>query len=143
MIYARPRSLVLIGALFASLLGCGPSYHVADVDGMLIVQGKPAPKVRIQFIPDIDAHTTGPVSFGETDEQGKFSLILQVPNSNSNAPGAVVGSHVVVLTDLELAASATGRGVPIRFGPEYSSIAGTPLKQTVKEGKQTIEIRVP
>jgi hypothetical protein len=134
---------MLVCTLLSCVLGCGPSYHVAEVDGVLLVQGKPAPKVQLQFLPDIDAQTTGPVSFAETDAQGKFSLSLRAPNSSENPPGAVVGSHRVVLTDMELAASATGRGVPIRFGPEYSSIASTPLKQVIKEGKQTIELHVP
>jgi hypothetical protein len=139
------RSIYILwsGILFSFALGCEPSYHIADVDGVVLVQGKPATKVQLQFIPDIDAQTTGPVSFGATDADGKFSLTMQEHNGASSLQGAVVGSHRVVLTDLELAASATGRGVPIRFGPEYSSVASTPLKQVVKEGKQTIEIRVP
>jgi hypothetical protein len=57
--------------------------------------------------------------------------------------GAVVGSHRVVLTDLQLAASATGQGVPIRLAPEHSLPGSTRLKQEVKPGKQTIEIQVP
>jgi hypothetical protein len=135
--------LMFCCTLLLSLLGCGPSYHVGEVDGVLLVNDKPAPKVQIQFMPDIDAKTTGPVSFGETDAQGKFSLNLRVPNSSSNPPGAVVGSHRVVLTDMQLVASATGVGVPIRFGPEYTAVSSTPLKQVVKEGKQTIELKVP
>jgi hypothetical protein len=64
------------------------------------------------------------------------------PNASTGRPGAVVGWHHVVLSDMQLAA-ADGRGVPIRFGSEYSTAGTTPLSQEVKEGKQTIEIRVP
>jgi hypothetical protein len=135
--------LVLACAALLIAGGCGPSYRVGQVNGVLVVQGKPANQVRVQFVPDIDAQTTGPTSFGTTDEEGKFTLTLQVPGEDSSRPGAVVGSHRVVLTDLILAASATGRGVPVRLDPDYTSVASTPLKQQVSDGTQTIEIKIP
>ncbi len=58
-------------------------------------------------------------------------------------PGAVVGTHRVVLNDLQLAESATGAGIPIRLKQEWSLAGSTPLKQEIKPGKQTIEIKIP
>ena len=123
--------------------GCKKSYSVAEVEGRLIVGGQPAPKVRIEFVPDVDSGTKGPSSVAETDAQGNFKLSLIEKDLASARAGAVVGHHRVALTDLRMAESSTGRGVPVRFGSEYTLPGSTPLRQEVKEGPQTIEIKVP
>jgi hypothetical protein len=125
------------------MAGCSKGYQEAEVDGVLLIHGEPGKLVRIQFVPDVDKHTLGPPSTAKTDDQGHFTLLLSEPGSDDVHPGAVVGWHRVILSDLQIAHSATGRGVPIRFGPEYSLAASTPLAQEVKEGKQTIEVKVP
>ena len=124
-------------------VGCSKSYQEADVDGVLLIHDEPAPKVRIQFIPDVDKHTLGPPSTANTDAHGHFTLQLIEPGTDATHPGAIVGWHRVVLSDLQLSESETGRGVPIRFGPEYTLPGSTPIAQEVKEGKQTIELRLP
>jgi len=131
----------LIGALETA--GCGRSYHVAEVDGQLLAHGQPASKVKIQFLPDIDRGSRGPVSTAETDATGHFKLQWKERGEDTAQPGAVVGWHRVVLSDMKLAESETGQGVPLRFGAEYTQPGSTPLRQEVKEGKQTIEITVP
>jgi hypothetical protein len=116
---------------------------MADVEGVLLIHGKPGRKVRIQFVPDIDQGASGPISTADTDAEGRFRLEMVDGKAESARSGAAVGWHRVVLSDLQLAESATGRGVPIRFGADYTLPASTPLRQEVKEGKQTIELRVP
>jgi hypothetical protein len=141
---SRKSSPIVIAILVAAMIGCdGKSYREADVDGVLLIRGKPGNKLQIQFFPDADKQTVGPAAIGRTDEQGRFAMQIIEPNASSARPGAVVGWNRVVLSDMQLAASDNGRGVPIRFGPEYSTAGTTPLSQEVKEGKQTIEIRVP
>jgi hypothetical protein len=132
-------------ACVLATIGCGPRYQVAEVSGTLKVQGAPADKVRLQFIPQEVQGRTGPFSTGETDSQGKFTLTLVEKSADEvkTSPGAVVGRHRVVLTDLRLAESSTGKGVPIRFDQKYSQIGGSPLFQEVKPGKQTLELSVP
>ena len=61
----------------------------------------------------------------------------------SSPTGAVVGYHRVTLSDLRLSESADGRGVPIRFGPEYTLAGSTPLKQEVSPGQQTLRLQIP
>src|SRR5262249_26583690 len=90
--------------------GCGKPYQIAEVDGVLVAKGKPAHKVRIQFIPDIDKGAKGPPSSAETDANGKFTLQYAEPGGNLSQPGAVVGWHRVVLSDLQLSESPTGQG---------------------------------
>jgi hypothetical protein len=125
-----------------TLTGCGQQPRVAEVEGLLLLNGKPGHKVQIQFVPDIDKGTRGPMSTAQTDAQGRFTLQL-LEGAGATRPGAVVGWHRVVLSDRQLAESATGKGVPIRFGPEYTLSSSTPITRQVTEGKQTIEIKIP
>src|SRR5882762_4476410 len=96
-----------------TLPGCGKSYRTAEVDGMLVIHDQPGSKVRIQFVPDASKATQGPVSVAETDARGHFTLSLNEGDLAAAQPGAVVGWHRVVLTDLRLSESDTGAGIPI------------------------------
>jgi hypothetical protein len=140
-----PIAAVLCAACLAGLIvsGCDKSIPVAEVDGLLPVHGKPGSKMRIEFIPDIDKGTNGPPSMADTDSAGHFTLELKERNSTAPRPGAVIGCHRVVLSDLQLAESATGQGVPIRVAREYTLPGSTPVRQEVRDGNQTIEIRIP
>jgi hypothetical protein len=106
-----------------------------------MVNGSPAARVRVEFHPDATKGASGPSSYGETDENGRFTLAYSYKDSPGE--GAVVGWHKVVVQDLRLAESETGRGVPVRFGPEYATVLTTPLDQEVKAGDQTVTVEVP
>lgn len=145
-----PRERPVVGAhtwpmllVLVSLLGCQRSPPIAEVDGVLLVDGQPARKMRVQFVPDAAFGTSGPPSAAETDDQGRFTLTLNEGHLARARSGAVVGHHRVALTDLQLAESPTGRGLPLRLKSEYMLPASTPLRQEVREGRQTIEIRIP
>lgn len=125
-----------------SFVGCSEPYAIGEVDGQLLINGKPGNKIYLQFIPEPDQGTKGPTSSATTDAQGRFQLQLQQKNGNPR-PGAVVGWHRVVLSDLQLAESSTGRGVPIRLEQSWLMAGTTPLKQEVKSGKQTLELKFP
>jgi hypothetical protein len=134
-------------SIFASLAilmlaGCSEPYTVAAVEGQLFIKGKPGNKIYLQFVPDPDQGTKGPSSTATTDDQGRFKLMLEEKNGKTR-PGAVVGWHRVVLSDLQLAESATGRGLPIRLDQAWLLAATTPLKQEVKPGEQTLELKFP
>lgn len=129
--------LVLVGC------GVGDSYQVAELDGVVLIGGKPGNKIYVQFIPDVGGEASPPPSTAQTDDQGRFTLQLMEGRGGSGRAGAVVGRHRVVLRDLQLAESATGAGVPIRLSQDYTLPSTTPLTQEVKEGKQTIQINVP
>lgn len=110
---------------------------------MLTVGGKPGHKMLVQFIPDIDKGTQGPPSIATTDADGRFVLETKPAHVATSQPGAVVGWHRIVLSDLQLAESATGAGVPIRLSQQYTLPGSSPLAQEVKAGKQSIKIDVP
>jgi hypothetical protein len=130
--------------MIAALIGCsGASLQTAEVAGVVLIKGKPADKLRIEFSPDGTKGTSGPISMAETDDQGRYSLQYFPPDANAPKPGAVVGWHRVVLSDRRLAESATGRGVALRVPAEYTLVGSTPLSQEVKPGTQTIELSIP
>lgn len=138
------RGLCVLSCLLASVVGCGgQSYRTAEVDGVLTIAGKPGDKIQIQFTPDVDKGVAGPASVADTDSDGRFKLELVDSQTGSRRAGAVVGWHRVSLGDKRMSESATGKGVPIRLTTDYTLPSTTPLKQEVKEGKQTIEIKIP
>jgi len=133
--------LAVAAAVLVAGSGCGNSREFGQVRGKLTVQGQPADRVRGEFHPDAARGTTGPSSSGDTNEQGDFVLAYSTPTVSGS--GAIVGRHKVVLRDYALSASETGRGVPIRFGQQYSSVLSTPLDVEVKKGEQEMLINVP
>ncbi|WP_442484973.1 hypothetical protein [Aeoliella sp. SH292] len=136
MFHRSSRLLFLL--LFVA--GCETGPELGTVTGQLLIQGQPGNKVRIEFLPDVG--TSGPSSVAETDSDGRFSLQL-MDRTDTPSEGAIVGQHRVVLSDLQLAESATGRGIPIRFGVQYTMPSETPLRQTVVAGPQQITIEIP
>lgn len=78
---------LLIGAiLMAAALGCGNrGPEVVPVAGVVTRDGKPVPKVFLEFIPD-----EGRPSWGVSDAEGKFAL-----EYNKAKKGARTGSHTV------------------------------------------------
>jgi hypothetical protein len=136
-----PLSAVWFAALFlTTIVGCGKPYKVAEVEGTLLIAGKPGAGIHIQLVPISPDGTKLPISNADTDDQGKFTLEMREGNSTVN--GAIVGTSRVALTDLRFA-EANGQGVKLRVKPEYTAPGSTPLHQEVAEGKQTIEIKVP
>jgi hypothetical protein len=122
-------SLGLTALTALAVAGCGDTIQFAPVRGQLLVRGRPAGAVRVEFHPDAAVGTSGPSSSGETDADGRFILAYATPSSIGQ--GAAVGTHRVVLRDLALAASETGVGVPVRFDPDYTNLLATPLKADV------------
>jgi hypothetical protein len=131
-------------ALVLFALGCSDvGYEVAEVEGVLFVDGKPGHKMLIEFIPDVDQGATGPISTAQTDKDGRFTLVLNGGPGATTQKGAVVGQHRVTLSDIQMAESATGAGIPVRISTDYSLPGSTPLTQQVKSGSQSIEIKIP
>jgi hypothetical protein len=138
------RAIAIVGLLILSLIalpGCPSGPEFGKVSGQVKAKGKAAAKVRVEFHPDATKGAQGPSSIAETDEEGRFTL--SYATSNRNGQGAVVGWHKVVLQDLRLAESETGKGIEVRFGPEYGTVLTTPLELEVKSGEQTLTIEVP
>lgn len=132
--------LLVLGSLL--LVGCGgKSFPMGEVEGVVLLQGQPAAGLFVQFIPDVTGENAPPTSNGKTDENGHFTLNV-IEADGSVLPGAAVGSYRVVLRDIE-AAEAGGGARRMRLPSVYTMPGSTPLRQEVKEGKQSIEIQLP
>jgi hypothetical protein len=131
-------------AVLLAAAGCGRGPRFAEVSGTLKAGGKPLDNVQVEFWPEV----SGPRSLGVTDKDGRFTLT----SDDGKHPGAVVGSHKVVLVDL-----APFAKVPVnmsravedinlqsqRFGRQYADPTRTPLKKDVAGGRtNTIELAV-
>src|SRR5437879_1216622 len=83
---------VVIGFALLSAAGCSGGPAFAPVTGTVTAGGKPLENVQVEFWPQV----SGPRSLGVTDKNGRFTLT----SDNGEQPGAVIGSHKVVLVDL-------------------------------------------
>ncbi len=135
--------------MISTAAGCGSSpVALGEVSGILTVDGKPAPEIAVDFIPDSDGGTTGPPSSALTDQDGKFTLICR-----DGRNGAVVGTHRIVLRDNRAVAGAPSmrfkdadkkpKPLPAsRISDRYTRALSTPLRQEVKAEPQTIPLEV-
>ena len=126
-------ALIALVGIIIFFGGCTSEPAQGAVEGVVLINGQPGTKVRVEFHPDERKGTQGSSSFAETDAEGHFNLVGPV----------AVGWHKVVVQDMKLAQSETGRGVQVRFGPEYAKVLTTPLDAEVKPGAQSITIEVP
>ena len=151
----RVARLVALGVLLGSplILGCSNQPPLAEVRGKLMMNGKPLKNVRVDFHPNPDKGTRGNGSSGTTNENGEFAL-----SYTDGSPGAIVGHHRIILTDLDVFGNVlVGRSdyrtddpkgpketpAKPRFPDSYSSLAHSPLSQEVSPGMGpiTLEIR--
>ena len=142
--------------LFLGLLaaGCTGGPKLVPVTGKVTMNGKPLKNAKVDFHPDPDMGNTGPGSSGTTDENGNFTLVC----SQGAKPGAVVGHHRVIVTDLDVYGTVfVGRGdyrtedpkgpkeVPkfSRLPATYEKLASTPFKVEVKAdmGPVTLDVK--
>lgn len=134
---AAPGSL--LAALALALSGCGgDKVKLAPAEGVVRLGGKPAANLSVQFMPDVMKGATGPTSYGTTDAEGKFRL-----KTYDGQDGAVVGTHNVILADLD--EERPPQGVPLKKQPRldtrYTTTKGG-LTAEVKEGGGPIVVEV-
>ncbi len=95
--------------------GCSGSDapETAVVEGIVTMNGKPLPNIGVVFFPT----GSGPMSTGNTDEEGKFELTTVTPKD-----GAVVGKHRVAFGAAEESEGEYARKMlPARYESPASS----------------------
>jgi hypothetical protein len=149
MVSDLPRRWVLLSAVLSLIslaaAGCSSKAVLAEVSGVVMLNGKPMPDAVVQFLPEPDKGTQGPMSSGSTDVEGRFQLMC-----SDQRPGAVVGFHRVIIQDArsipharsDFSTEKPPALIPPRIASIYASAAGTPLRQEVKPGPQTVTIDV-
>jgi hypothetical protein len=140
----KAQTLCALATLWA-VAGCSSRLPIAEVEGVVKLGDKPLPHVRIQFMPDPEKGTKGPISSAATDEQGRFKLVCA-----DGRDGAIVGWHRVVITDMGVRLFKTPRegrleednkkekqkAQPNRVPDKFTTAAHTPLTREVKAEKQ-------
>jgi hypothetical protein len=120
-------SLIVVGMLS----GCSrppKEAELAEVSGVVAINGKPLPNILVQFLPVVKSGDQGPTSSGVTDEQGEFEL-----ETSGGKPGAVVGPCKVLFIDMMEERVAQGTAsLPPRIS---SSLA------TVRSGTKEVEVK--
>jgi len=86
------NAVVVVAAVCLLACGCGDGPKVAQVSGVVTLDGKPYPNAVVTFQPQggNTADGAGMGSTGLTDEQGRYSL-----TTIDGRGGAVVGKHRV------------------------------------------------
>jgi hypothetical protein len=147
---ARRILVVLVGlGGLMSLAGCAHRLPpIVPAKGMVLLNGKPLPNASVTFVPMLEHFGANSNSTALTDENGEFTLTCMY----NNQPGAVVGTHVVLVTEPpvpdELRKEQDGRVIAnyrAKFGnrpipPEYSTVSQSPIKIEVKEGQTEYNI---
>jgi hypothetical protein len=109
--------------LLVGLAGC--SGNMKQVSGTLKYKGEPVPNAYVTFTPD-----NGRPSWGETDEQGRFTL-----HYDNNQDGATAGTHKVSVRPKPTANTVTEPGKPLKLPKDiqafYDKYAGENSKKEV------------
>jgi hypothetical protein len=136
------RLIVGVGLGLVVFAGCDSSPKLIEVNGTLLVGGKPVDKIRVEFWPE----GNGPRSVGETDAQGKFTLT----SDDGTTKGALAGKHKVVLRDVGiLNPKIIGRaaedvdlteGRKPRVSSAYDDAHKSPLSAEVSADKKEIQL---
>jgi len=123
--------------------GCSkPGPELVTVEGTARMDGKPLSGVLVSFLPEVAKGNTGRQASGMTDENGRFRLTYDDPENPR--PGAVVGWHVVIVSDPEMENLDNPKRFQRRQIPQpYRMATQSPLSQEVKAGgSQTIDIEI-
>ena len=87
-------SILCLAALFcfSTLVGCKEGGSLAPVSGVVTLDGKPLPGIRVTFYPEPAEgnDAPGPYSTAVTDGEGNFSLVDRYGNA-----GAMVWRHKI------------------------------------------------
>jgi hypothetical protein len=133
--------------------GCGkrPPQFV-EVSGVLLIDGKPLPKAKIEFQPELANFGAEMNSWAVTDDEGRFTLARNF----TQEPGAAVGKHRVIVSELptpgefrsqdpavqakyaQYKASLKNRPVPVG----YSQPATTPIEVEIKPEQHDYKIEL-
>jgi hypothetical protein len=142
--YWRSVALAFLATPVLAFIGCGcPGYKITPATGVVTANGQPIAGIEVQFCPEPESGTKGPVSLGETDDQGKFTLRYAEPGATESQEGAVVGWHKVTLADLRQKPAPQGSAPnPSRIPKDYSGVHSTPLKVEIVAGGGPVELKV-
>ncbi len=142
-----------MAAILLALNGCTRTPPpVTEVEGVVLLDCKPLPQAKVEFIPELAHFGAEMNSTGITDDQGHFSLTC----TYKSQPGATVGKHHVLITEApvpaefrrpdgqtqaqlaQYLAKLKNRPIPAVYG----TLSQTPLVLEVKADQKTYELNL-
>lgn len=125
-------------AVFVVAGGCGKPAKLVPASGVVLINGKPAAGISVQFLPEDVKGEKRPTSFALTDDEGKFVL-----KTYQGKDGAVPGSHVVLLADTLEDRPPQGQiaKTKSRLSGKHATVSGG-LKITVPESSEPMTVKV-
>lgn len=135
-------------AILSSLsltIGCGSGRDVVEVTGVITMDGKPMDLIHVEFW-----SASGPRSFGKTDAEGKFELVI---DDETAQKGAVPGEHKISLRDTWPSKDDyineggewvdKSEGKKSRIDTKYFDAMQSPLSVKIESGKPNfVELKV-
>lgn len=91
-------SLLSTLVVATAVSGCGKTVKeavLAPAEGTVLINGKPAENILVQFLPQVKPGDPGPTSSGVSDREGRFLL-----ETTDGKQGAVVGPCKVTFVDM-------------------------------------------
>ena len=149
------RASISLGLVFLliGIVGCRPigkGLKVEYVEGVVTLDGEPIPKASVTFVP-ITETEGAEAAGGYTNEQGVYKLT----SGNGDAEkGALAGEYRVMVSKIDAKDLTEGREYGASTGYNvtwsqtqllptiYQDRNNTPLKVTVKKGKNKIPLEL-
>lgn len=138
------NACILSMVLGLGSVGCGGASDapkLANVSGKVMVDGKPQKGLTVEFHPDSSAGTTGPMSTGQTADDGSFIL-----STATGRAGAVIGSHkVLVKCPWSLTGRETSKAAPVTadgFGSDPEGKAPAAPAPAASESKSDCTVNI-
>ncbi|HLW67660.1 MAG TPA: DUF6795 domain-containing protein [Gemmataceae bacterium] len=148
----RPVFCALFGLAVLTLCSCGKTRppSLTEVEGMVLLNGKPLPNAQVEFQPELPKWKGEYNSFATTDENGHFQMVC----GHMQQAGAAVGKHRVLVSEppvpseyrsldgqtrekyTRYLAGLQNRPIP----PEYGTANTTPLTIEVTADKKTYNL---
>ena len=123
------RPFLALAALAALAAGCGDGPELAEVGGVVTLDGRPLPGAAVMFVPDLP---DGSPSYGTTDDQGRYRLAF-----TRDKTGAMPGRHRVEISveppSADEIAEARAKKVPV-------DRPGAALPRAAREGSLPAEV---
>lgn len=122
------RACISMAVFILCTAGCG--YHsdlppLAKVTGIVTLDGHPLTTGNVQFMPDGSKGTSGRMSVGGIDQEGRFEMTTLKPGD-----GSQIGHHLVAIQAYEILGSQDPNSptpivskplIPERYGDPHTS----------------------
>jgi len=134
------RSALIVVSLGVSILatGCGDSNFNKKVEGVVTLNGKPLPNVRVIFVPVVNEGALAVNSAGVTDGNGNFAMA-----ADNKKKGAMIAKHKVVIVQGRTTSrsrddedeTTTSNPSSEKLPAEYTDASRTPIEVDVTPNK--------